>query len=218
MTNSSDKAQDMKELLDPVIQIAYDAGCKIMDVYDRGFSVEEKSDNTPLTEADMAAHHAIEKGLRELTPEFPILSEESDPTSFAERSSWSRYWLVDPLDGTREFIKRNGEFTVNIALIENHQAVMGFIYAPVVGALYYAAKGMGAYKREGLEDPLPIHVCDHRRDKVIVAGSRSHASQDFLKFIDKVGELPEINAFFPFFVSNLHQLFGSLCRELKFLF
>lgn len=188
MTNTSNKAQDIKELLDPVIQIAYEAGRKIMGVYEREFSVEEKSDNTPLTEADMAAHYAIEKGLTELTPEFPILSEESAPTSFAERASWSRYWLVDPLDGTREFIKRNGEFTVNIALIENHQAVMGFVYAPVVGALYYAAKGMGAYKREGLEEPLPIHVCDHRRDKLIVAGSRSHASQEFLQFLDNVGE------------------------------
>ncbi|MGD8483383.1 MAG: 3'(2'),5'-bisphosphate nucleotidase CysQ [Thioalkalispiraceae bacterium] len=188
MSNSTEKAQDIKQLLDPVIQIAYEAGRKIMDIYDRGFSVEEKSDSTPLTEADMAAHHAIEEGLTALTPEFPILSEESRPTSFAERSSWRRYWLVDPLDGTREFIKRNGEFTVNIALIEDHEAVMGFVYAPVVGALYYAAKGLGAYKREGIEAPLPIQVCNHRRDKLIVAGSRSHASQAFLDFLDKVGE------------------------------
>jgi len=186
MTNTSEKAQDIKELLDPVIQIAYEAGRRIMDVYDRGFSVEEKSDSTPLTEADMAAHHAIEKGLIELTPEFPILSEESKPTSFAERSSWSRYWLVDPLDGTREFIKRNGEFTVNIALIENHQAVMGFIYAPVVGSLYYAAKGMGAYKREGLDEPQPIHVREKCPEKVVIAGSRSHASKDFLRFVEKL--------------------------------
>lgn len=182
----TEKAQDIKDLLDPVIKIAYEAGTKIMEVYERDFSVEEKEDNTPLTEADLAAHHTIEKGLRNLTPEFPILSEESKPTTFEERSQWQRYWLVDPLDGTREFIKRNGEFTVNIALIENNEAVMGFVYAPVVGALYYAAKGLGAYKREGLEEPVEIHVREKCPHKVVIAGSRSHASEEFLKFIDKL--------------------------------
>jgi 3'(2'), 5'-bisphosphate nucleotidase len=182
----TDKAQDMKDLLDPVIRIAYEAGSKIMEVYEREFSVEEKSDNTPLTEADMAAHYVIEEGLSNLTPDFPILSEESKPTAFAERLLWSRYWLVDPLDGTREFIKRNGEFTVNIALIENNEAVMGFVYAPVVGSLYYAAKGMGAYKREGLDEPVAIHVREQCPEKVVIAGSRSHASEDFLKFIEKL--------------------------------
>jgi 3'(2'), 5'-bisphosphate nucleotidase len=182
----TEKAQDIKELLDPVIKIAYEAGSKIMEIYERDFSVEEKSDNTPLTEADMAAHYTIEQGLSNLTPEFPILSEESKPTSYEERSSWPRYWLVDPLDGTREFIKRNGEFTVNIALIENNEAVMGFVYAPVVGALYYAAKGLGAYKREGLEEPVEIEVRNKCPEKVVVAGSRSHASEEFLKFIEKL--------------------------------
>ena len=182
----TEKAQDIKELLDPVIKIAYEAGSKIMEIYERDFSVEEKSDNTPLTEADMAAHYTIEQGLSNLTPEFPILSEESKPTTFEERSSWPRYWLVDPLDGTREFIKRNGEFTVNIALIENNEAVMGFVYAPVVGALYYGAKGLCAYKREGLEDSVEIEVRKKCPHKVVIAGSRSHASEEFLKFIEKL--------------------------------
>jgi len=186
MTIPIDKAQDIKELLDPVIQIAYQAGQKIMDIYDRDYSIEEKSDNTPLTEADLAAHDVIEKGLHALTPEFPILSEESKPLSFEERSLWTRYWLVDPLDGTREFIKRNGEFTVNIALVEDNEAVMGFIYAPVVGVLYYAAKGLGAYKRDGLEEPVAIHVRDKCPDTVVIAGGHLHATEDFQKFIEKL--------------------------------
>ena len=189
----TEKAQDIKDLLDPVIKIAYQAGSRIMEVYERDFSVEEKKDNTPLTEADMAAHYTIEEGLSNLTPEFPILSEESRPTTFEERSSWQRYWLVDPLDGTREFIKRNGEFTVNIALIENNEAVMGFVYAPVVGALYYAAKGLGAYKREGLEEPVEIHVREKCPEKIVVAGSRSFPSEAFLKFVENLPDYETIS-------------------------
>lgn len=186
MANEIDKARDIKELLDPVIQVAYEAGRKIMEIYEQDYAVESKSDKTPVTEADMAADAIIINGLRALTPEFPILSEESEPFSFEERSSWPRYWLVDPLDGTREFINRNGEFTVNIALIQGQEAVIGVIYAPVVGALYYAAKGEGAYKREGLEEPQTIHVRDKCPHKVIIAGSRSYASPDFLKFAEKL--------------------------------
>ncbi len=183
---SDTNSEELRSLLDPVKKIAYQAGRRIMEVYDRSFDVSEKSDKTPLTEADLAAHQTIMEGLGQLTPDIPILSEESKPTSFAERSTWTRYWLVDPLDGTREFIKRNGEFTVNIALIENHDAVIGVVYAPVVGSLYYAARGTGAYKRAGLDDAVEIHVRSHCPKKIVVAGSRSHRSPAFQDFLAKL--------------------------------
>lgn len=179
-------SEDLQALLEPVKKIAYQAGRCIMEIYDRGFEVEEKADKTPLTEADMVAHHAIMEGLTALTPDVPVLSEESKPKTFEERSSWSRYWLVDPLDGTREFIKRNGEFTVNIALIDGHDAILGVVYAPVVGSLYYAARGVGAFKKSELDDPVPIHVRNHCPKKVVIAGSRSHQSPQFKDFLSRL--------------------------------
>ena len=180
--------QDLKELLDPVIQIAYQAGKAIMEVYDAGFSIEEKSDHTPVTEADMAANNVIESGLRELTPHLPILTEEVKPTPYAERKKWPRYWLIDPLDGTREFIKRNGEFTVNIALIDGGESVMGLVYAPVIGVLYYAAKGQGSFKQASLNEPKAIHVRDKCSGKTIVACGRSNPSKEMKDFIKNLGE------------------------------
>lgn len=179
---------DLKELLSPVIQTAYQAGKVIMEVYESGFSVEEKSDHTPVTEADMAANNIIVKSLKELTPHLPILTEEAVPTPFSERQTWPRYWLIDPLDGTREFIKRNGEFTVNIALIDGHEPVMGVIYAPVIGVLYYAAKGQGAYKQKSLDDPKAIHVREKTTGKTIVTCGRSHPSEEIENFIMNIGE------------------------------
>lgn len=179
---------DLKELLDPVIQIAYQAGKVIMEVYDAGFSVEEKSDHTPVTEADVAANKVIESGLRELTPHLPILTEEVKPTPYSERKEWPRYWLIDPLDGTREFIKRNGEFTVNIALIDGGESVMGLVYAPVIGVLYYAAKGQGAFKQASLNEPKAIHVRKKCSGKTIVACGRSIPSKEMKEFIKNLGE------------------------------
>ncbi len=179
---------DLKELLDPVIQIAYQAGKVIMEVYDAGFSVEHKSDHTPVTEADMAANKIIESSLKELTPHLPILTEEVKPTSFSERQKWPRYWLIDPLDGTREFIKRNGEFTVNIALIDGDESVMGVVYAPVIGVIYYAAKGQGAFKQESTNTPEPIHVRENCAAKTIVACGRSHPTEEIQRFLDNLGE------------------------------
>ena len=178
----------LQQLIEPVKKIAYEAGRRIMVIYDQGFSVEEKHDSTPLTEADLAAHEAVEAGLRQLTPRLPILSEESKPASFAERATWKRYWLVDPLDGTREFIRRNGEFTVNIALIDNHEPILGVVYAPVIGSLYYAARGLGACKRSGLDEPQQIRVRENCPDKMIIAGSRSNqqtpAFKEFIAQLD----------------------------------
>ena len=186
-------AEDLQALHMPVRRIAYQAGRRIMEIYEQGFEVSEKADQTPLTEADMAAHRTIVEGLSNLTPDIPILSEESAPTPFAERRTWHRYWLVDPLDGTREFIKRNGEFTVNIALIEQHEPVIGVVYAPVVGSLYYASRGFGAWKKTELEEPVRIQVREHCRKKVVVAGSRSHRSSAFQAFLDNLPDYEVIS-------------------------
>lgn len=179
---------DLKELLDPVIQIAYQAGKVIMEVYDAGFSVEEKSDQTPVTEADMAANNVIESGLKKLTPHLPILTEETKPIPYAERKKWPRYWLIDPLDGTREFIKRNGEFTVNIALIDGDEAVLGVVYAPVIGVLYYAAKGQGAFKQDSTNAPKAIYVNNKCPRKTVVACGRSHPTEEIINFLENLGE------------------------------
>ena len=134
--------------LDTAIALSIEAGQAIMAIYAQDFSVIKKDDLSPLTEADMAAHYIIVAGLEKLTPDLPVLSEESIPIPYDIRATWHRYWLVDPLDGTREFVKRNGEFTVNIALIENHKPILGVVYVPVTGVCYYARQGQGAYKQE----------------------------------------------------------------------
>ncbi|MGI9309017.1 MAG: 3'(2'),5'-bisphosphate nucleotidase CysQ family protein, partial [Gammaproteobacteria bacterium] len=120
----------LAQLIDPVLAIAKEAGKKIMTIYATDFDVETKADDSPLTQADKAAHQTIVAGLAALTPDIPVLSEEAADIPFDERSQWNEYWLVDPLDGTKEFIKKNGEFTVNIALIQKHQAVLGVVHAP----------------------------------------------------------------------------------------
>ena len=175
-------------LLEAIIQLAEQAGEKILQIYDTDYAIEHKQDETPLTEADMAAHHLIEAGLQKITPEIPILSEESANISFQERQQWQCYWLVDPLDGTREFIKRNGEFSVNIALIEKGEAVLGVVYAPVMRTSYYARAGAGAFKREPGRQGNPIRCHSSVRDKVIVAGSRSHRGASLNAFLEKLGD------------------------------
>ncbi len=133
-------------LLDDIITLAGTAGDRILDIYESDFAVTHKDDASPLTQADLAAHRAIVAGLAQLTPDIPVLSEEGADTPFATRSRWSQYWLVDPLDGTKEFIKRNGEFTVNIALIDDHEPVLGVVYAPALNVTYAGARGLGALR------------------------------------------------------------------------
>lgn len=174
-------------LMPAVIDIAIDAGKKILAIYDTDFDVTRKGDNSPLTEADMAAHNAIADGLARLTPALPILSEESAAIPYAQRAAWRRYWLVDPLDGTREFIKRNGEFTVNIALIENHQPILGVVYTPVTGVTYCAAHGLGAFKLLPDKQRLALHVRRKPAEKTIVAGSRSHRGDSLEAFLSRIG-------------------------------
>ncbi len=174
--------------LDAVIDIARDAGKKILDIYVTDFDVSHKHDNTPLTEADMAAHKTIVNGLHGLDCDYPILSEESSHIGFSERSQWTTYWLVDPLDGTREFIKKNGEFTVNIALIHEHKPILGVIYVPVSGDCYFAAKTFGAFKQLRGQEAVAIHTRDKPRNMTIIAGSRSHRGDSLNEFLNKIGK------------------------------
>ncbi|MEJ2396741.1 MAG: 3'(2'),5'-bisphosphate nucleotidase CysQ [Gammaproteobacteria bacterium] len=179
---------DLKTLLDGAVSLSKEAGQRIMTIYNQDFSIVQKDDNSPVTEADMAAHALIDDGLEELAPEYPMLSEESASIPFEDRARWEYYWLVDPLDGTREFIKRNGEFTVNIALIHQHRAILGVVYAPALSTCYYAAQGLGAFKQQGEQAAVPIQVQSRRHDKVIVAGSRSHRGESLNRFLDKLGD------------------------------
>ena len=188
MVDSTPVPDSLEGLLPQVIDLARDAGRRILEIYNDGFTVEHKEDATPLTEADMAAHNAIIAGLGILTPELPVLSEESAAVAFAERRQWRRYWLVDPLDGTREFIKRNGEFTVNIALIENGVSVLGVVFVPVSGVCYYAAAGGGAFKQVKAGLPVPIHVRAYHGGRVTVAGSRSHRGDSLNRFLANLGD------------------------------
>jgi 3'(2'), 5'-bisphosphate nucleotidase len=187
--NNENNAPDISSLLDPLAELAQQAGEKILEVYNSDdFSVQEKADNSPLTAADLAAHHAILAGLTGLTPEIPVLSEESASLPYAERAAWQRYWLVDPLDGTREFIKRNGEFTVNIALIEDGVPVLSVVHVPVTGVSYLACRGLGAFRQGTDEERHPIRVRKTGDGPVMVVGSRSHRGDSLIRFLDKLGD------------------------------
>lgn len=179
---------DLETLMLAVGQIAREAGDKIMQIYTRAdFSVESKPDDSPLTAADLASHQHILAALHELTPQYPVLSEESAAQPFAERSQWTTYWLVDPLDGTREFIKRNGEFSVLIALIHQHEPVLGVVHAPALDTTWFASLGNGAFRQVG--DDEPVQLATREPSGVLtVVGSRSHAGTSLQGILDKIGE------------------------------
>jgi len=163
-----------------VSEILREAGKAIMDVYQSGFSVELKNDRSPLTKADKLSHEIVAGYLKTHSP-FPVMSEEGKEIPFEERMNWEQFWLLDPLDGTKEFIKRNGEFTVNLALIRGDRPVAGAIYVPAKDILYYAAKGMGSYKQEsGKTTKLPHKT---RSNRFTVVGSRSHVSEEFESYV-----------------------------------
>lgn len=178
--------QNLNEYLEPIIAIAKDAGSAIMQVYASDFEVIKKEDSSPLTQADIAAHQVIVTALSKLTPHLPILSEESDEIPYETRRTWHTYWLIDPLDGTREFVKRNGEFTVNIALISERKPVMGVVYAPVTELLYFSTQGSGAYKQEKSSPSQKIHCKLLNPKQPIVAGSRSHTDQKMQRFLQNL--------------------------------
>jgi len=177
---------DDAELLRALRGIAERAGEAILEVYEAGFDVVQKEDRSPLTAADMAAHRLIVAALGELTPAIPVLSEESVAEHTDRRREWPRYWLVDPLDGTREFIKRNGEFSVNIALVEAHRSVVGVVHAPVAGYTCTGARaGARRHERDGSSRPLAVRVpCP---SPVRVAGSRSHGDPRLHAVLDAIG-------------------------------
>lgn len=174
-------------LLDELRTIAAAAGNAVMRVYDSEFVVEFKDDQSPLTEADRAAHELIVAALTELEPALPILSEESTDEELEDRLTWDSYWLVDPLDGTKEFVKRNGEFTVNIALIEQNRAVMGVVLAPAMEVEYSGALGLGAWKRVQ-DGPLEeIRATLSQTGSVRVVCSRSHPSGALAAYLKRLG-------------------------------
>lgn len=174
-------------MLEAICQLAREAGEAIMQVYDGSspIDVNRKTDDSPVTAADIAAHKVIVKGLQALTPDIPVLSEE-DPPAWDVRQHWQRYWLVDPLDGTKEFIKRNGEFTVNIALIEAGKPVLGVVYAPVLKVMYSAAEGKAWKEENNIRNP--IQVREARPPRVVI--SRSHAANDteLKEYLEQMGE------------------------------
>lgn len=172
---------DTDALAAKVLDIASEAGAAVMEVYGREFSTTEKDDRSPLTEADLRSNEVITRGLASIDGT-PILSEESAQIAYADRRGWTRFWLVDPLDGTKEFIKRNGEFTVNIALIENSVPVLAVVYAPAMGVTYWAAGGR-AFKREA-DGVRQIAVADYSGGILKVVASRSHAGPETEAFLD----------------------------------
>ena len=178
----------MSELIEATAAIAQEAAEKIMEVYATDFDIRNKTDKSPLTKADIASHDLICAGLTRLTPDIPVLSEESAHIPYSTRKIWDQYWLVDPLDGTREFIKRNGEFTVNIALIRDNYPVLGVIYVPVKHLFYYAEKNEGAYKQSAAEPGVRLSAKTSRADSLVVAGSRSHGNKRQQEFFRGLGD------------------------------
>ena len=188
--------------LKTVVAIARQAGEKIMAIYDRvsdqdDLTIQSKSDHSPLTEADLAAHHCIMEGLKSLDPQTPVISEESTLPDYEERKQWTRFWMVDPLDGTKEFIKRNGEFTVNIALIEHNVPTKGVVYAPALNLLYFAEAESGSFKQDltqnsnqdssqGTNKSTPIQLQSVKADPkqpLRLVESRSHGSEALENYI-----------------------------------
>ncbi len=172
--------------LEEVVSLAMEAGRLILDLYEREFDVSNKDDGSPLTEADRAANAVIVSRLAALTPGMPVLSEESAKIDYSKRAGWQRFWLVDPLDGTKEFVNRNGEFTVNIALIDDRAPVLGVVYVPVTGVCYLAVRGQGAWKETGGSNRQPIHVRRYQGGRATVVASRSHRGEAVDSFLENL--------------------------------
>jgi len=179
-------------LLDEVRRIAATAANRILRVYHTPFEVVRKSDASPLTEADLASHRTIVEGLRALAPDIPVLSEEAAEVDFSTRAGWTRYWLVDPLDGTKDFVNRNGEFTVNIALIDGHAPVLGVVAVPVTRVAYAAARGLGA-RRHDADGVTALGVRAPAARPWRVAASRSHADGRTEAFIRNLGPTERVS-------------------------
>jgi 3'(2'), 5'-bisphosphate nucleotidase len=175
------------ETLDELRQIARAAGALAMQHYGSTEGITLKADHSPLTEADRAAHTAIASALEDLAPEIPVISEEGRLPPFEERHDWARFWLVDPLDGTKEFLQQNGEFTVNIALVEDGEPVLGVVYAPAIHVEYSAGRGLGSWKSEQGGDPVRLlGPSKPGPDGAVVVESRSHPSKELEAFLETI--------------------------------
>ena len=190
---------DYKKLSNKVLEISKEAGLEILKIYNNAdLGITYKDDDSPLTLADKASNDIIEKGLKELTPSIPILSEEGKNIDFNNRKEWNIFWLIDPLDGTKEFIKKNGEFTVNIALIHHNLPVLGVIFVPATQDLYFATKHIGSYKKTNVSFEInsidnlllsSIKLPSKRiSDQYVIVGSRSHMSVETEEFFKKAKE------------------------------
>ena len=178
---------DLGVFAEAIAEIAVEAGKAILEVYEQDFEVVQKEDESPLTQADLASHRIICAALARLTPDIPVLSEESSEIDFEVRADWPQYWLVDPLDGTKEFINRNGEFTVNIALIRHHNPILGVVHVPVSGVTYTGLVGKWASRHasDGSMEHIGIRLpC---ADPVVVVGSRSHANPRLMEYLGHIG-------------------------------
>ncbi len=169
--------------LEDIKAIALEAGSAIMKIYKKDFTVEYKDDKSPLTEADLEANEIICLKLQELYSNIPIMSEENKQVDYEVRKDWECYWCIDPIDGTKEFIKKNDEFTVNIALICKNEPVLGVVYAPAIDEMYSAKRGFGAFKN-GMK--LPLVKNNNKKEKMRVVASKSHLSEETQTFIDKL--------------------------------
>ena len=175
------------KLIEKVLKLSKGAGELILDIYKNyNSNFELKEDKSPLTTADIASHNFITKGLKNLTPSLPIISEEDSSIAFRVRSSWDQYWLIAPLDGTKEFLNKNDEFTVNIALINKNEPNLGVIYIPVLGTTYWGAKEKGSFLITSAGTQESISVARNPDKKLRIVTSRSHASKELGIFLDKI--------------------------------
>jgi len=169
-----------------VVRLVQRAGDAILSVYGEQFEVTHKTDQSPLTQADLRAHEILSLGLRALTPDLPVLSEEDSDIPFEQRQQWTRYWLVDPLDGTKEFVSRNGEFTVNVALIDDHVPVLGVVHVPVTSTTYAGQAGLGAFRQVDGKQRESLRVRTPAATPLRIVGSRSHRGDSLDKFLPRL--------------------------------
>lgn len=171
-------------MIQEVIKIAEQAGHAILEIYNKDFSIEYKDDKSPLTEADKVSNQIIVDALKQLTPQIPIISEENKLIDYSERKNWIKCWVVDPIDGTKEFIKKNGEFTVNIALIENGEPILSVLSVPAQNKVFYAEKGNGSFVLENGNVKI-LKINDSITDTIRIVGSRSHQTPELLAYVEE---------------------------------